>query len=477
MSKFFKMLPILAVGLIAALATVGCASTENQEPTETAVQRTAAVTYAAIDGSCEHDYEATQTFAATCTEQGYTVYTCANCGDSYTDNFVAAKGHTFQDIIVPATCTHKGYVTHFCTMCGYEYSDTFVDETGHDYTNEVTEPTCTEQGYTTHTCNTCGYSYKDSYVEALGHDYTEAVTEPTCTDGGYTTYTCQTCGNEVVADYTEAKGHTYSETVHPATCVSYGYTEHICSDCGDRYVTDYQKATGHTYLDIVVEATEDSIGYTRHLCVVCNYSYLSDFVTSGDDGYIEGEEPAHEHEYKLYVQDFETDKYFIALRVCVCGDSKVGNLNIQLSNADGKTLQLVANEYGQVDYADVYGDWLVTILDEDGTELSVFYLSAGEAPEEPTGRENPDEGGEPSEPENPEDGNGKPENPDDGEPETPENPDDGNGGETPEEPEQPADETGGGSTAVILLIVFVLLDAGGIGAVIFLKKRKNKNQN
>ena len=136
MSKFFKMLPIFAIGLIAALGTVGCASTENQEPTETAVQRTAAVTYAAIDGSCEHDYEATQTFAATCTEQGYTVYTCANCGDSYTDNFVAAKGHTFQDIIVPATCTHKGYVTHFCTMCGYEYSDTFVDETGHDYTNE-----------------------------------------------------------------------------------------------------------------------------------------------------------------------------------------------------------------------------------------------------------------------------------------------------------------------------------------------------
>ena len=48
--------------------------------------------------SCQHDYEATQLVAATCTEQGYTVYTCSNCGDSYTDNFVAANGHTFQDI-------------------------------------------------------------------------------------------------------------------------------------------------------------------------------------------------------------------------------------------------------------------------------------------------------------------------------------------------------------------------------------------
>ena len=113
MSKFFKMLLILAVGLIAALATVGCASTESAEPTKlesAEVRRTAIAYAAAVDGSCEHDYEATQTFAATCTEQGYTVYTCANCGDSYTDNFVAAKGHTFQDIIVPATCIRHAFL-------------------------------------------------------------------------------------------------------------------------------------------------------------------------------------------------------------------------------------------------------------------------------------------------------------------------------------------------------------------------------
>ena len=165
MSKFFKMLPILAVGLIAALETVGCASTESAEPTKpesAEVRRTAIAYAAAVDGSCKHDYEATQTFAATCTEQGYTVYTCANCGDSYTDNFVAAKGHTFQDIIVPATCTHKGYVTHFCTTRGYEYSDSFVDEKGHGYRDEVVAPPCTEQGYRTRTCKPCVYTYKDT---------------------------------------------------------------------------------------------------------------------------------------------------------------------------------------------------------------------------------------------------------------------------------------------------------------------------
>ena len=292
------------------------------------------------------------------------------------------------------------------------------------------------------------------------------------------------CGNEVVSDYTEALGHTYAVTVHPATCVSYGYTEHLCATCGDRYVTDYANALGHTYLDIVVEATEESVGYTRHLCIVCNYSYLSDFVTSGDDGYIveEEPEPVHEHKYELHVQDFETDKYFIALRVCLCGDSKVGDLDIRLTNAEGEVMQLSANEYGQVDYADVYGDWLVTVCDEAGEELTMFDLSAGEAPEIPDdevpdedeGQEMP-EASDTEQPETPDDEEEVPETPDDGNDETPESPDGGDDTEAPETQDEGNKDSSG--TAIILLIVFVLLVAGGIGAVIFLKKRKNKNQN
>ena len=44
-------------------------------------------------------------------------------------------------------------------------------------------------------------------------------------------------------------------------------------------------------------------------------------------------------------------------------------------------------------------------------------------------------------------------------------------GENPEEPEQPADETGGGSTAVILLIVFVLLAWPALKAVTIAEER------
>ena len=44
----------------------------------------------------------------TCTEQGYTTYTCA-CGDSYVDNYVEATGHVYDDEW-DADCTACGAV-------------------------------------------------------------------------------------------------------------------------------------------------------------------------------------------------------------------------------------------------------------------------------------------------------------------------------------------------------------------------------
>ena len=53
---------------------------------------------------CEHTYESSVT-APTCTEQGYTTYTC-ECGDSYVDDYVDATGHTYENGI----CTGCGVI-------------------------------------------------------------------------------------------------------------------------------------------------------------------------------------------------------------------------------------------------------------------------------------------------------------------------------------------------------------------------------
>lgn len=69
------------------------------------------------EDGCAHDYESVVT-APTCTEVGYTTYTCSLCGDDYTDDEVAALGHNYVDGFCsndgcgeqdPATIDYSGY--------------------------------------------------------------------------------------------------------------------------------------------------------------------------------------------------------------------------------------------------------------------------------------------------------------------------------------------------------------------------------
>ena len=278
-----------------------------------------------------HSYTAAVT-APTCTEQGYTTYTCS-CGDSYKSDYKDALGHDYKNgactrcgakdpgvtpphthdykaVVTKPTCTQAGYTTYTCS-CGDSYKSDYKDALGHDYQNGtctrcgakdpgatpphthdyksvVTKPTCTQAGYTTYTCS-CGSSYKTDYTAALGHDYKNgtctrcgakdpgatpphthdykaAVTVPTCTQAGYTTYTCS-CGDSYKSDYKDALGHDYKNglctrcgakdpsahthdykaTVTKPTCTERGYTTYTCSVCGDSYKGSYVDPLGHDY--------------------------------------------------------------------------------------------------------------------------------------------------------------------------------------------------------------------------------------
>lgn len=48
-----------------------------------------------------HAYE-TSEIAATCTEQGYTLYTCTDCGETKKDNYIEAAGHSYSETPVAA---------------------------------------------------------------------------------------------------------------------------------------------------------------------------------------------------------------------------------------------------------------------------------------------------------------------------------------------------------------------------------------
>jgi len=180
----------------------------------------------------EHQYR-TEVTAPTCTEIGYTTYTCTYCGDSYKTDYVAPTGHSFGDWVLTraATCTGKGEETRTCA-CG-ETETRNIDKTEHQYETVVTAPTCTEIGYTTYTCAVCGHNYIADLQLATGHDHVAIVTEPTCTEEGYTTYTCH-CGDSYVGDEVPAVGHTFgewAETRIPA-CAEPGEEVRTCEVCG-----------------------------------------------------------------------------------------------------------------------------------------------------------------------------------------------------------------------------------------------------
>jgi predicted small lipoprotein YifL len=226
-----------------------------------------------------HNYQSKVT-NPTCTEKGYTTYTCKNCNDAYISDYVAAVGHKYSSkVTTTPTCTRTGVKTYTCSVCSHSYNET-LDKLDHSYNSAVTKPTCTEDGYTTHTCTGCGKSYKDTVVKATGHSYGTPVTttEPTCEKDGVKTSTCNNCSHKKNESITKL-GHNYKDTVTKPTCTTKGYTTHTCTRCNNSYKDAYTEETGHSYgKGVVTKPTCEAEGYTTYTCTHCSYSYKTDKV-------------------------------------------------------------------------------------------------------------------------------------------------------------------------------------------------------
>ncbi|MBQ7580168.1 MAG: hypothetical protein IJU39_02550, partial [Clostridia bacterium] len=139
-----------------------------------------------------HNYVGVTT-APTCTEQGYTTYTCSRCSDSYVDDYVPATGHTVvTDAAVAPTCTETGLTEgSHCSVCNtILVAQEVVPATGHTVvTDAAVAPTCTETGLTEGShCSVCNtVLVAQEVVPATGHTVvTDAAVAPTCTETGLT---------------------------------------------------------------------------------------------------------------------------------------------------------------------------------------------------------------------------------------------------------------------------------------------------
>ncbi len=265
------------------------------------------VCHAVVAPAKGHTYSEVVTLP-TCTEIGYTTYTCTTCGHSYTGNAVAEKGHNpgaaatctdaqtctvCSQVLVAAkghtpgaeaTCTQaqvctvcsqelapaKGHVTdrnatcldaQICEVCSKELTGAY----GHSFVTNITDATCTENGMVVHTCLRCRYEYIESETAAAGHDMTDA----SCTAPS----TCLVCGHT----QGEALGHTevVDEGVE-AQCETEGLSDGShCSVCGEVIkAQEVIPVLGHDIEHFAAkEPTHTSVGWHAYeACKRCGYT-------------------------------------------------------------------------------------------------------------------------------------------------------------------------------------------------------------
>lgn len=143
----------------------------------------------------------TVTTEPTETTPGVRTFTCAVCSQTKTEVIPATGAHTFVFTKnVAPTCTEAGYDLYTCRDCGATEKRNSKPALGHkwDSGTVTAEPTETDPGTMTYTCTVCGQT-KTEVIPATGphtHVWGEGTVTvaPTETTPGVRTYTCTVCG-------------------------------------------------------------------------------------------------------------------------------------------------------------------------------------------------------------------------------------------------------------------------------------------
>ena len=115
-----------------------------------------------IPATGTHTFVFTKNVAPSCTEAGYDLYTCRDCGASEQRNVKPALGHKWDSGTVTAEPTEKdpGTMTYTCTVCGQTKTEVIPATGPHTHVwgegTVTVAPTETTPGVRTYTCTVCG---------------------------------------------------------------------------------------------------------------------------------------------------------------------------------------------------------------------------------------------------------------------------------------------------------------------------------
>lgn len=197
--------------------------------------------------------------------------------DGYVDSAsIPAHGHSYNKTEIAPTCTEDGYVIYKCTVCGDTYMEKGKPALGHkEIVDNAVEPTCIKSGLTEGShCAVCKQIIvEQEVIAAKGHTaQTINGTPATCTENGLTDgKKCSACG-EILEAQKEipATGHTVNViNKKDATCTEDGYSgDKICSVCNEVLEAGHKiDKLGHDF--------SDNAEYCKHGCGTKNSNYTA----------------------------------------------------------------------------------------------------------------------------------------------------------------------------------------------------------
>lgn len=146
--------------------------------------------------------EGTEVTGSTCTGEGLIEYRCVRCGYHRLEGdaaaghvpgeaatcitpqlctkcgavIVNALGHDYQEEVTEPTCTEMGYTTYTCSRCGDTYKGDYTDAAGHKPGDWIIdqEPTTDSEGSKHKECEVCGETLETEEIEKI---YNQATTD------------------------------------------------------------------------------------------------------------------------------------------------------------------------------------------------------------------------------------------------------------------------------------------------------------
>ncbi len=222
--------------------------------------------------NAKHDFKQVgASVKPTCTEDGYDLYVCSNCGEEEHRKPVSAA-HTWGEWVVTEVpnCMDMGMRRHDCDFCdAYEEEELPSD---HRYGEPVSTPAdCDDPEILTYTCTTegCGFVKEEIGARALGHVFGEwyIYKDSTCDTLGEMRRDCMRCDGKVNDCEIEDCDHSECGTI---ICEIDG-CDH--STCGNDVCTHYESKEiprHHYTVPIKVEPTCDTYGYEGYKCENCD---------------------------------------------------------------------------------------------------------------------------------------------------------------------------------------------------------------